>query len=53
MPEARVIGMRVRDHGTLDWLPWIDIEVAWRAVQALRARDNEIRDIGSGIQWQF
>jgi len=38
----RVIGMRMRDDGSVDWLPRVDVEITGRAVQAFRPGDHEV-----------
>jgi hypothetical protein len=43
MSEACVVPVRVRDHCPIDFPPRVDVEVAGRAVQALRARDDQRR----------
>jgi hypothetical protein len=43
MTEARVIGMRMRDHRSFDGLPWVDVEVARGTIEAFGPRDDQVR----------
>jgi hypothetical protein len=43
MPKARVVAVGVRDNRTLDRTPRIDVEISGRAVQALRAGNDQSR----------
>ncbi len=42
MPDARMIGMRMGDDGSIDRPPGIDVEIARRAVQSFPAGDNHV-----------
>jgi len=39
---AKMIAMRVRNDGILDWLPGIDVKIPGRAVKPVRGDDNEL-----------
>ena len=48
VPYARMIAVRMRDHGTIDGRPWIDVEPAGRAVEPFRIDGNQFQseDLG-------
>jgi hypothetical protein len=47
MAGARVVGVGVRDDGALDLAPRVDVEVAGRAIEALRAPDDQVSGHGT------
>ena len=47
MTAPGVVGMCVRDHRTRNRPPRVDVEVTWRAVQALRALHDQVLGHGS------
>ena len=47
---ARMIGMGMRDHGAMHRPPWVDVEVAGRAIQAFGALNHEV--VGTGQRGQ-
>ena len=42
MTRSRMIAVRVRDHRAVDGTPGVDEEIARRAVESLRADDDEV-----------
>ena len=49
-----MIGMRVRDHGAIHGMPWIDVEIASRAIESvfseLEQRDQNL-SIRKALHW--